>query len=71
MYLSFLDIFILQVIKGAGHHVYADRSEDFNKLMNKYLDSIDKHTDNLKTNDQVLPRSETDADLENFPLTQM
>ncbi|XP_031562008.1 1-acylglycerol-3-phosphate O-acyltransferase ABHD5-like [Actinia tenebrosa] len=31
----------VQVIKGAGHHVYADRYEDFNKVVDKVFELVD------------------------------
>jgi hypothetical protein len=56
---------------GAGHHVYADRSENFNKLLNQYLDTMDKHVDNEKLAKVELKRVETDVDLEEYPITQV
>ena len=41
MYFSF------QIVKGAGHHVYADKASAFNALMVKFLDDIDNKVDNL------------------------
>ena len=36
---SFVDI---HIIKGAGHHVYADKPDDFNVLMEKVCQSTDE-----------------------------
>ncbi|XP_060572020.1 (Lyso)-N-acylphosphatidylethanolamine lipase-like isoform X2 [Ruditapes philippinarum] len=61
----------VEIIVGAGHHVYADRSENFNKLLNQYLDTMDKHVDNEKLAKVELKRVETDVDLEEYPITQV
>ena len=34
--------YIFQIIQGAGHHVYADRAEEFNRLVNHIGDYVDK-----------------------------
>ncbi|XP_064640660.1 (Lyso)-N-acylphosphatidylethanolamine lipase-like isoform X2 [Lineus longissimus] len=40
----------VQLIKGAGHHVYADRAEAFNSLVNKVCDSVDERNDRGEKN---------------------
>lgn len=40
----FNPLFCWQVIKGAGHHVYADRAEVFNELVNYIGDNVDNGT---------------------------
>lgn len=37
----------MQVINGAGHHVYADRSEIFNKHVNEACGICDRNGDTL------------------------
>ena len=68
---NFLFSFILQVIKGAGHHVYADEAETFNRVLTWCLDGIDKHIDN----DPKTGTDETGASVEQhreqMPLTQL
>lgn len=60
----------VEIIKGAGHHVYADRADEFNKVMNKYMDEVDKHLDN-EARTKPLERVETKSEMEDFPLTQV
>lgn len=73
MYLAYFAhiSFLFQVIVGAGHHVYADRSENFNNLLNQYLDTMDKHVDNEKVAKAKLKRTETEVDIEEYPITQV
>jgi len=59
------------MIVGAGHHVYADRADNFNRVLNQYLDSMDKHVDNLKVKNIELKRVETDGELEDYPMTEV
>ena len=65
--------FHFQIVKGAGHHVYADRAGLFNALMVQHLDDIDNKADNdLTTTDIDLAapaRSETEV--EQVPITQL
>ncbi|XP_045193546.2 (Lyso)-N-acylphosphatidylethanolamine lipase-like isoform X2 [Mercenaria mercenaria] len=61
----------VEIIVGAGHHVYADRSENFNSLMSQYLDTMDKHVDNERIARIELKRVETDTDMEEYPITQV
>lgn len=39
-----LIFFVLQIIQGAGHHVYADRASMFNNLVNEIGEYADKGT---------------------------
>lgn len=56
------------MITGAGHHVYADRADNFNRLLNMYLDTMDKHVDNLKVKTEM-KRVETESEIEDYPIT--
>jgi len=38
---SYVDV---QIIQGAGHHVFADRCEQFNSLINEVCDLVDKQS---------------------------
>ncbi|KAH3776553.1 hypothetical protein DPMN_177981 [Dreissena polymorpha] len=62
---------LLQTIPGAGHHVYADRPESFNKIMNQYLDKMDVHSDNERKKKVALLQVKSEADLEEYPFTQV
>lgn len=61
----------VEIINGAGHHVYADRSESFNFLLNKYLDAMDRCVDNTKVSKPVMKKVETEAEIEQYPITQV
>ena len=59
-----------QIIKGAGHHVYADKAGSFNLLMMKYLDDIDNKLDNLPNTDTEPEPSQSEVEVEQVPITQ-
>ncbi|XP_052229920.1 (Lyso)-N-acylphosphatidylethanolamine lipase-like isoform X1 [Dreissena polymorpha] len=61
----------VETIPGAGHHVYADRPESFNKIMNQYLDKMDVHSDNERKKKVALLQVKSEADLEEYPFTQV
>ncbi|KAL4234358.1 Alpha/beta hydrolase domain-containing protein 4 [Mactra antiquata] len=64
----------VEIIIGAGHHVYADRAEQFNKLTNQYLDLMDKHKDNednAKSSQNKTKNEDTETDMEDVPITQI
>lgn len=42
---SFVDV---QVIEGAGHHVYADKPEEFNSLINRVCDNLESREFHLR-----------------------
>ena len=64
-------MFSFQIVKGAGHHVYADKAESFNTVMIKFLDDIDNKVDNLlnPATDDTQVQTET-TETEPVPLTQ-
>ncbi|KAL3859768.1 hypothetical protein ACJMK2_009964 [Sinanodonta woodiana] len=62
---SFVDV---QVIRGAGHHVYADDPQTFNSLVQKVLDNLDSSEDDTSSqssspeNKNELPGVESDPE---------
>ena len=57
--------FSFQIVKGAGHHVYADKAAAFNVLMVKFLDDIDNKVDNLlttATEEEIPIQTETETE---------
>ena len=65
--------FHLQIVKGAGHHVYADRAGLFNALMVQHLEDIDNKADNDLTTtdiDEAAP-ARTETEVEQVPITQL
>lgn len=61
----------VKIITGAGHHVYADEAETFNRVLARCLEDIDKHIDNdLRTGTD---ETEQNVELyrEQMPVTQM
>lgn len=59
------------MIVGAGHHVYADRADNFDRVLNQYLDTMDRHVDNIKVKNTELKRVETEDEIEDYPVTQV
>ncbi|KAK3584561.1 hypothetical protein CHS0354_030567 [Potamilus streckersoni] len=67
---SYVDV---QVIRGAGHHVYADEPQAFNTLVQNILDNIDSSQDDTSSQsrppaDKELPQEE--SNIESVPITE-
>uniref|UniRef100_A0A914ECC0 1-acylglycerol-3-phosphate O-acyltransferase ABHD5 n=1 Tax=Acrobeloides nanus TaxID=290746 RepID=A0A914ECC0_9BILA len=61
--LSYTDI---QVIRGAGHHVYADNSTDFNAAIKRICELVDKNVDNVRN--PITRAIENNLNIETVPL---
>lgn len=68
---SYVDV---KIIRGAGHHVYADEANKFNNLMIRHLNDIDNKVDSLRTRESLEDQSislEEDKHREQIPITQL
>ncbi|XP_052817503.1 (Lyso)-N-acylphosphatidylethanolamine lipase-like isoform X2 [Mya arenaria] len=61
----------VEIIPGAGHHVYADKADNFNRIMNSYLEKMDLHADNERMKNMEMKHAETEIDAEQYPITEV